>query len=236
MSEVETENLPVNIDEQFKAMAEAVRKSVASGNFISVSGKQFRLPDESTNDELLGVIVAFNDRHERYESVYQKGVPNAPVCFAIGDGNNMVPHEDSPEPQSENCDLCPLFQWNSGPEGRGKACKTQKILALLAPDNPTGQILLLRVAPKGLTRWDTYLKGIASSVGHPIRVLTKVGFTSDAYPSLTFAVERELQDAEWKGLWPRIQEATEMLSRAPRYNSAAKPEASDGPKAEKRKK
>jgi hypothetical protein len=218
-----TKQALANIEQEYKERAQALQNQIQStGNYISTKGKIFTAPDGTSGSTLNVVILSFTTIHEYYESQYVEGESNPPVCFAMGDNANaMVPHEMAIEQQSSECKTCPNFQWGSAPGG-GKICKTQKLLALLTPDNPQADILLLKVSPTALKRFNTYLGQVAAQLGHPIRYITNISlYPSVVYPSLVFNTEKE--NTAWKEMWPRIREAETILSAVPQYVQEEKP-------------
>jgi hypothetical protein len=218
----------VNIEEQFKQKALALQKQIqSSGNFISTKGKKFTTPDGVEGKELRAVILAAAIRHEYYDQPFDKDNPSPPVCFAMGvDKDNMEPHETSIEMQieeGENCNVCPMFQWRSDPNGKGKACKQQRILALLPAESPQGDILLLKVSPTGLKRINSYFGKISAGLGLPVRYTTLITMHEESdYPSLVFEMEGE--NKGWKDMWARVDEAEKVLEAVPQYTQAEETE------------
>src|SRR5690606_25613194 len=92
-------------------------------------------------NELEVVVVASVFANTLYADKFQPGVVSLPICYAFGDPDSddpegtMRPHEEAEDPQSDACADCPMNQFGSAPEGRGKACKnTRRLAVMLAED------------------------------------------------------------------------------------------------------
>jgi hypothetical protein len=233
----------VNIEKEFEQKALALQNQIqTTGNYISTKNKTFTTPDGVTGDELGVIILAFGFRNEYYDGPYVQNNPVPPVCFAVGDvTDNMEPSANGLELQSDtNCKQCAMFQWGSSPTGAGKACKQQIIAAVMAPTDPNGEIMLLKVSPKGLRDFNSYMAQMANQCGHPISVVTKVTMDdSVSYPLVQVELLEQL--ANWKAFWPRINEAEKLVLQVPQYNyeeqeAAPAPRAAAKPRRAKKKK
>jgi hypothetical protein len=217
----------VNIEKEFQEKTLALQGQIqAPGNYISTKNKTFTTPDGVAGDELSIIVLAFGFRNEFYDGPYVQNNPVPPVCFAVGEVlDSMVPSDKGLELQSDtNCKQCSMFQWGSSPTGVGKACKQQIITAVMAPTDPNGEIMLLKVSPKGLKGFNTYMAQTAAQFGHPISVVTRVTMEdSVTYPLVKFELAEELPN--WKAFWPRVNEAQNLVLQVPQYNYEEQEEA-----------
>ena len=193
-------NLPASVREQLAAIREETANTVGAlpSNKIATKGKVFTLPGEQQGHPgpLSVVILDYAHMNSYFKGAYDANNPQRPVCFAINrvlkqkDGTPvMAPSKNAPEPQGEFCETCPKFQWNSGANGKGKACKQQRRLIVCAPDaKSVDDVRTLYVSPAAQKNIDAYLnKLLAAGYASPLQLITEVAFDpNQAYPLLTF--------------------------------------------------
>lgn len=185
----------VSIQEALKAQAAGINERIApgGGNKIRVTqDKKFLLPDGTKTDGPLElVIVDFVTTHNFYETAFDKNNIVPPGCFAIGvNPKEMTPSKNSPNLQSDSCQGCPMNEFQSGANGKGKACNNNRLLAVLPPDaTEDTPIWLLSVSATALRVFDSYTQSVVRAFGMPpIAVVTTVGFNDAVdYPQLTFS-------------------------------------------------
>lgn len=193
-----TPNLPADLREELTQEALNIKERIGApaGDFITVTReKTFRLPGVDKEGEQLRVIVVdFAAVNQYYKGKYDPKNIQPPVCMAVGIKlDEMHPSKNSPEPQDDGvgCKECPQNQW--GTDGRGKACKNQRTLAVVSADEPEGPLMVLKVSPTGVKFWDQYANKIANSgaaVPHVVSVVTLITFDPNSdYPSLRFTVD-----------------------------------------------
>ncbi len=230
-----TANLPANFEEQAAAEALAVMKRIGSpgGDFIRINkDKTFQLPSGDTSPIVTAVVVDFTSLNQFYEGKYDPNNIRPPVCVAIGQVlADMKPFAASPNVQNKDCPTCWANQW--GTDGKGKACKNQRTLALLAPDmQAAGPLMLLKVSPTGTRFWDAYVQNVRTTTGSlPMKVITEISFDEKSdYASLRFKIVGINEDM---GLaFGRRAGALERLLAEPDF---APKEVAEKPAAAKRK-
>lgn len=226
------------IQNQLKAQAAAINEKVApaSGITIQVSqSKEFKFPDGTKGDEFECVIVDFTSVNFFYEGEYDKDNITPPACFAVGNNPlQLVPSDNSPNKQNDTCKGCPMNEFGSA--GKGKACKNQRLLAVLPPDaTEDTPIWLLKVSPTAIKAFDSYVRSVASAFQMPpVAVVTKVSFDENSdYPSLRFGDPQ--QNDNLAVHYARQEEAKKLLEAEPdvsQYAAApAKPNKRPQPKA-----
>lgn len=209
----------VSIQEALKAQVAGLagRISPATGNAIRLGqDKKLNLPDGTKTDGPLElVVVDFVATHNFYAGRFDKDNIVPPDCFAIGtDPKNMVPSPNSPNPQSKDCQSCPMNQFGS--DGKGKACKNGRKLAVLPPDaSETDDIWTLNVSPTALKNFDGYVGSVARQFGlPPVGVVTTVGLSEAVdYPQLQFTEPKPNENVAVH--FARQGEARELLTVEP---------------------
>lgn len=228
----------ISIKEQLAAQvaANAGKTAPPTGSKIRCTqDKFFILPNgQKTAGPLTACILDFGTTHDFYEKAYDSKNPESPICFAIGaDPKNMFPHDTSPEKQSDNCQTCPQNQFKSAANGKGKACKNGRNLALLPADN-TGKdvdheadIWTLDVSPTALKAFDAYVGDLARQFGSPpVAFLTEIGFNPDVtYPQLMFGNPTPI--ASIGEALARQKEAAELLATPPDVSGYAAKKAAE---------
>ena len=228
-----TSTAVVNIQEMLRKQAEAnaARVEPGSGKSIRIGqDKSFTLPDGTkTRESLQLVVVDFVSRNEYYEGAYNKDDITPPNCFAIHpEPKQLVPSDNSPNKQCDDCASCPMNQFGSAPTGAGKACKNTRVLAVMPPDaDDDTEIWTLKVSPTAIKAFDGFVAGVNRAFQlPPVGVVVTVGF-SDAkdFPSLEFTDPQLNENVAIH--FGRQDEAREMLMREPDVSSfgAEKPAA-----------
>lgn len=193
-------NMEAELEKQ--ALAIAARVSAPSGDRIRVTQqKTFKFPDgHEEAGPIERVIVEFAAGNFYYTTPYVDGEITPPACFAIGlDANTLVPSPNSPEKQAETCAVCPQNQFKSAPNGRGKACRNSRILALLplSADAET-PLELLSLSPTAIKAFDDHASQIARVFkGPPMKAVSLIGFDPTAsYATLRFGPPRPNPDLQ----------------------------------------
>jgi len=188
---------------------------------ISTKGGVFTLPGGETNKGPIHSIVVDSVRQNNfYKAAYNPNQSSPPECFAIGHNiDELRPSKNASEPQFDGlCKDCPNNQWGSDPQGgKGKACTNNLNLALLEEEfTSDSDLLILRVAPTGLTSWNKHVRSLASKQLDTIQVVTEVGFnTKVSYPTLVFKVDKLVEPKKLEGLAEHMAAANAMLTSEP---------------------
>lgn len=218
----------------------------ASGNRLKLEATgDFLLPDGGNlGNEIQVVVLDFVSRNNFYLTQYNADNPSPPDCYAIGKViNDMAPEGDSPAKQNDICRTCPMNQFGSAPNGRGKACQNRRLVAVLVvdPENPDAHnepdapIYTLDLSPTNIKSFDGAVSLVARSLaGPPIKaVLTVVGKNVGTYamatwmdpmpnPDYALHVQRraEVQDMLYRKPDFAAYEAAPPTKRAPARRSA----------------
>jgi len=193
----------VSIRDKLKALAlqTADRTEATSGITIRISqNKEFSLPDgNKTRDPIDVVVVDYTCKNVYYDKPFDSKNIVPPNCFAIGnDPKTLAPSPNAPEPQAKSCAVCPMNEFKSAANGRGKACSNTRMLAVTPPNikrdkagKPVDDDLplwLISASPTAYKGFDGYVQEVARVFElPPIGVITTIGTNPGVdYPSLVF--------------------------------------------------
>lgn len=211
----------VNIRAQLQAQAAATAAKIqpASGNKIRYSKGKFVLPDGTETESLDVVIVDFVSTNVYYANGYDKDNIVPPNCFAISpEPKGMVPSNNSPEKQSDDCASCPMNAFGSS--GAGKACKNTRVLAVLPPDAEDDTPLwILSVPPTAIKGFDGYVGSVLRTFQMPpVGVVTTVSLDeNEDYFKPLFGNPQVNDNLDVH--YARSEEAKELLAVEPDVSS-----------------
>lgn len=206
-----------------QALAIASRISAPSGDRIRITQqKTFKFPDGTEHPGPCEfVIVDFAAANFLYTTPYTEGEATPPDCFALGlDANTMVPSANSPNKQAELCAVCPQNQFKSAPNGRGKACRNTRLLAVLPPDaTEETPLWLLSLSPTAIKAFDDYASTVARTFkAPPSKVISTIGFDPTAsYATLRFG--KPQANPNYELAFNRLEEARQRLLVEPDMSS-----------------
>jgi len=167
------DNLPVAWQDRLKSAIKAnldQEASVQSGAFITTRAGQLQFAGSPFKDNRIdAVVVDAIIENAYYEDVFDPDNPKTPVCFAFGrDDKQMAPHEKSSKPQSETCAACPQNKFGTAEQGKGKACKNIRRLALVAAAPLTAEavekseIAFLKIPVTSVKGWANYVRSLSA--------------------------------------------------------------------------
>lgn len=161
---IENFELPVLSDDMAAAMAEemdGLQLSFPRIKIPSGGGLAFEVPGDDPENpdaekEIVGVIVDHHPVNAYWADKYA-GANNPPDCSSM-DGKIGVDQDGNRKP----CNSCPMNEWGTAEDGRGKACKNMHRVYILRE----GEML-----PLLLTLPPTSLKNISDYLG--LRIVSK---------------------------------------------------------------
>jgi len=165
-----------NWDEDLAKYAqEAADKESSSGggNYMSTKNGNFTYKGDDIPSPFPTIVLDAVFDNAYYPDAYDDDNPASPICFAIGDDEKTLqPHPDCSDPQSDFCEGCWANKYKSGDNGKGKACKNQRRLALVAADvlddiDENAEVAMLKVSPTSLKFWGGYVKKITQVLKRP---------------------------------------------------------------------
>ncbi len=211
-------------------------EKVPTGSFISVRGGILNVGGQPVKENKLRVIIlgsAFENDY--FVGKFDPDNPQSPVCYAIAvEDADLKPHEESAEPQSEACINCPMNEWGSAEQGRGKACQNRRRLALLSADDLTvdgatdGEAMFMKVPVTSTKGWAHYVKALANNFKRPpFAVVTEISAVPDQKSQfkVTFTfVELVEDEALLEALEKRYESMQQdILFGYPKTEAPAKP-------------
>lgn len=212
------------------------------GNTISTNGKKFTFQDTELEIPFRAIIIEYAPEKRWYDSIYDKNqdIVNPPACFAVSidSPDDLVCHDESPDPQSSECKLCAKNEFKSDPiTGKGKWCKDYWKLALVHADEPTGPIAILRVSPSGYSPFRRWVRKLKNHHGlPPSGFVSEIGFMDDDQPIVTVTDVKEVTDKQLMATMVRREEAIAMLEdHGYPVENYEKPKATRSSKVSKKK-
>lgn len=192
-----------NYEERLAAKAAAAVQSeanVGGGSFISVKGGHLTYQGNTIKgNELDVVVLAAIHENCYYGDRYDPDNPQPPLCYAFGtDDSEMAPHPESSEPQHDTCKGCPNNEFGTADNGKGKACKNIRRLALL-PGDPlneetiqSAELAFLKVPVTSVKGWASFVKTVATLEKlPPYGVITRIGVIPDQKTQFKVTFQKE---------------------------------------------
>lgn len=215
-------DLAVAIEKEIAAQAAALADSLpeSSGFNISTEGKMFTLPSGKSHPGPLEVIILdYINYNSYYTTPWRPGEYSAPKCWALNRNvKEMAPSDNVPDSDKQfaTCKGCPKNEFGSAPNGKGKACTNYVRLAITPADaGEASDVMILRIAPKGLTGWRRHAERVKEMTGStPISVITEIKFNpNEVYPNLLFDIigkNERLQEC-----YPLVPQAKQLIFTEP---------------------
>ena len=183
-----SKSVSTNVRDRMAKRAEKDRERISGGgtsDFITLGNKGFEFKGASLGNEFLAVILDFSYLNEWFDRTFDSENPSNPACFALSmDGpkvEDMVPHEESPTPQNDDCEECELNQWGTAKVGKGKACGNKKRLALIPADPDSledlegAELAFHRCGVNTASHFEKYKKGVDKLHKSPVcAVITRI--------------------------------------------------------------
>jgi hypothetical protein len=150
-------------------------KNVSGLRGISTKGGILTVDEQAVPGNELDVVVLVAVHENQYhDKPYDPNVAQIPACYAFSDPDSedpegeMAPHEESEDKQGDDNGLCANCWANamgSASQGRGKACKNVRRLALItadalesADDVKDTEVRVLKVPVTSVKGWALYVK------------------------------------------------------------------------------
>ena len=233
----------VSIRDELKALALKTSERTEAGTGVTIrisQNKEFVLPDgNKTRDPIDVVVVDYTCKNVYYDKPYDSKNIVPPNCFAIGDDPKaLAPSPNAPEPQAKTCAVCPMNEFKSAANGRGKACSNTRVLVVTPPNikrDKAGKALddnlplwLMSVSPTAYKGFDSHVQEVARVFElPPVGVVTTVGMNpSNDYPSLVFSNPVPSPDIEEH--YALMSKAKALLAQEPDVSKFEKAPARGG--------
>lgn len=186
--------------------------------FMSVKGKKFTLGEEKLGNILNVVILADVFDHSYYDRPYDPDTISPPACFAINvSSNDLVPDASSPVVQATSCGECPMNEFGSSNNGKGKACRNGRRLLVAAVTDGVPDLVnlaIINIAPTSLKAYARYSKGLATVKKLPIwAVVTTLSFDDDStWPQIVPTFSNTIDGNYINAIVPRLAEFADTVA------------------------
>ena len=162
-----------DIEKEMSVYAEGDRQRLiqTGGNQIGTRSERFTFKGTMIGKTLRCTVVGFVHQNAFYEEAFDPDNISIPGCWAISaDGVEMAPPDNAPNRQFAQCDGCPQNVFGSADTGRGKRCKNQYKLAILADDVTDARekdVAFLTLPPTSIKPWNDYVQSISAMYQRP---------------------------------------------------------------------
>lgn len=228
-----------------EAMKEAAQEmahreqSTGGGGFFSMRAGQLAYGDVAMPGNMMACVIL----DAIFETVYYEGPfdpdnPQGPTAFALGrDQKELRWNEEYSDPEyaGKLCSESDICQWGSASQGRGKAAKETRRLAVIPAgtyisqgkgkgfelelfDDPddfrNSEIAYTKLPVTSVKNFSQYVRGLNDQMGAPTwRVITDISL--EAHPQYQFQVNfeliEELPDDVMPVIFERVEEAKEAI-------------------------
>lgn len=246
------------LDETTKALMGSAANTT-SVKRISIKGSVFRMmvagkEVAQNEDRAMPVIIVAAAPHNArtyYDASFSEDqVVKAPTCFS---DDGITPNAKSLNTQSKTCANCPQNIDGSNQNGKGRACRYSRRLAVVLENDQQGDIFQLTLPAQsifgkgenGKMPLEAYVRLLGANNVSVTSVVTEMRFdTASATPKLTFKALRYLEADEFansqaKGKSPEAKiaigsnpaelDGAKLAAPAPKPVPKAEPEAEAEP-------
>ena len=186
------------LDEDMLAIAgnggsQTKRLSIKGGVFRKMSGGKEIGAIEDRHMSVIIVKMAHSASRTFYSQGYKEGEKVSPACWS---NDGQAPDAEVKTPQGKTCATCPHSAKNSGANGTGTACRLSWRLAVVLPNDPSGDVMQLVLPATSCFgkedngRWPfrPYIQKLADNNVSASRLITKMAFdTKSPTPKLLFS-------------------------------------------------
>jgi hypothetical protein len=179
---------------QYAVAAVEQEQSSGAGSWINTKSGVLTYQKTPVAGNTLRVIVTNAlVENQYYDVAFDPNNPRSPVCYAFGYPDpttgkvtGMTPYDGCEKPQSTDCDSCPHNKFGSAENGKGKACKNVRRLAVL-PASPLSAETLASNEPAWLKvpvmsvvkTWSPFVRLCGAQGKPPWAVITDVSIKPD---------------------------------------------------------
>ena len=169
------------------------RISIKGGVFRKMSGGKEISAVEDRHMNVIIVKMAHHASRTFYAQGYKDGEKISPACWS---NDGQVPDIEVKHPQSKTCSTCQFSAKNSGANGTGTACRLSWRVAVVLPNDPSGDVMQLVLPATSCFgkedngRWPfrPYIQKLADNNVSASRLVTRMAFdTKSPTPKLLFS-------------------------------------------------
>lgn len=215
-----SDNLPANIDAELAKEAATISDTLNSsgGAFIKLDGrtgnfKHSVLGEAEPPMEL--VVVDYRAQNQYFSSGYDPDNIVPPDCWSIAKNvADLAPSDQVPDPVNDKCKGCPMNEFKTAHNGKGKACKNTYYLAVLPPEcNPDDEIAYMRLSPTAMKSFESFVNGVSARFKTPpLGAIVTVG-SKPAGSSYAFDFGTYRKNPKYKEAFMRRPEVQAMLEQ-----------------------
>lgn len=213
---------PTSYEDRLAALAkQSVEQEakVGGGQFISFKGGQMTYQGNSIKGNELDVIAIDSVLENAYYGErYDPDNPQPPVCYAFSrEEDDLAPHPECAEPQHETCKGCEKNEFGTADNGKGKACKNTRRIAVI-PGDPldeevikTAEAAFIRLPVTSVKGWASFVKTVAAlDKLPPLGVVATVSTIPDAKSQ--FKVTWQKKEAVPKEFLPMLLDRSDAMA------------------------
>lgn len=192
---------------------------VGGGQFISFKGGQISYQGNTIKGNELDVVAIDHVFENQYNpEKYDPDNPQPPTCYAFGrDEDELAPHPESADPQHETCKGCPHNEFGTADNGKGKACKNTRRIAVI-PGDPldeetvkTAEAAFIRLPVTSVKGWASFVKTVAALDKLPtFGVVATISTVPD--PKTQFKVTWQKKESVDRELLPLLLERHDAMA------------------------
>lgn len=221
---------------------------LTGGQWLSVKGGQLMIGEQvMPGNQAMVIVLDSVMENTYYGERYDAENPMPPICYAMArGGDDLFPHlemQKDPYFQPQHwdgdyvagCQGCPMNEWGSANQGRGKACQNRRRLTLIPAgfysvrkgsrdldeeifDDPkhfqTADIAFFKTPVTSVKNWAKYVNTLAGGVRRPpYGVITRLYLEPD--PVTQYAVHFEMIDVVPDHLADIIMDRNEAAAHMP---------------------
>ena len=170
--------------------ATKIEESVSSGSFISFKGGRLSYQgNQIKGDELDVIVIDHVLENCYYPANFDADNPTPPICYAFGrEDAEMAPHPNVKEPQASKCAECEWNKFGTSDNGKGKACKNTRRLAVIPADAAastdkvmSAEAAFIKVPVTSVKGWASYVRALSAMDNiPPLGAITTVGVVPDS--------------------------------------------------------
>lgn len=166
-------------------------------NRISTKGKLFTFQFADGTEEDAGTqldAIILNASPYQSRAYFDGSHDDTNSKLACASSNGVAPDKWIKDPKSKSCVLCPKNQIGSGQDGKGKACKESKDIAVLVPQYPTTPFLI-RMSLTSIISFRNYVTDLTKQ----LRTAGKIKDPKGIAPLHVFLVQLSFKTRDHKG-------------------------------------
>lgn len=212
------------LKQQIKQLDSTLQPS--GGVRIVVKPTGITTPDGKKGEELNVVILTHEIVNAYYSKPYDEKKVTPPDCFAHSEFmEGLAPIESSPQPQAAACAVCPKNEFGSAPNGKGKACRNSRLLAVLPADPALiadHPMWTISVPATSIKFYENYLRELRDeheTISMFVSTRVRQDPKNENYVAPRFSLNKPLSDEAINLVVARLEEARKLVSREPNYET-----------------